>query len=273
MDKTLYHINTNLSSQLSKDDYEFGASDVCLMPEDNLLHDNAELNSMGYGVLPFLSPEGFAELKSMMTTFIKGKLSKHVQVPDDFVLENYHKYVPSDEAHYDVAGWSMPPQTIQSSFEEIKRITEKFLKTTLTLKQISHNGIEDTYIGYRIVRPGRQDHSPFHRDAWTPYWTNTINIWVPICGTHEGNSLQLIPKSHMWPEKDIIRTKAGTLINGKKYHITTAVAATQPCEMITPELQLGEGLMFSPYLLHGNGINKHQDITRVSIEIRFCKSL
>ena len=273
MSKVIHHINNSQQLRLSEDDCEFGQSDEVLANENNLLIDNEALNREGYGIIPFLAVEEFTDLKALMTAFLSDKLKAHVPVPDSFSLENYHHYIPSDEVHYAIAAWGMEPNIIGPAFDKIKMMAEQLLGTKLGLKSIPHNGQENTYIGYRIVRPGRQDYSPFHRDAWLPYWKNTVNIWVPICGADENDSLQLIEGSHLWPESDILRTKAGAVINGKTYHISAAIATARQAKTISPILSAGEGLLFSPYTLHGNGENKNPDKTRVSIEIRFCKEL
>lgn len=272
MSKVICHINNSQQLRLSEDDCEFGSSEEVLTTENNLLMGNEALNRDGYGLIPFLSAAEFADLRAHMTTFLGNKLKEYVPNLEHFSLENYHRHVPSDEVHYAIAGWGMEPQTIGSAFDKIKTVAEELLSTKLGLKSIPHNGQENTYIGYRIVRPGKQDYSPFHRDAWLPYWKDTVNIWLPLCGADENNSLQLIAESHLWPESDIMRTKAGAVINGKTYHISAAIATARQAETVSPILSAGEGLLFSPYILHGNGENRNLDKTRVSIEIRFCRN-
>jgi ectoine hydroxylase-related dioxygenase (phytanoyl-CoA dioxygenase family) len=41
--------------------------------------------------------------------------------------------------------------------------------------------------------------------------------------------------------------------------------------MIRPNPKPGEMLLFSPYLIHGGGVNFNKDITRVSLEMRFFR--
>jgi ectoine hydroxylase-related dioxygenase (phytanoyl-CoA dioxygenase family) len=60
-------------------------------------------------------------------------------------------------------------------------------------------------------------------------------------------------------------------IDGKKYHVSAAIGTVNEFNIETPVLQKGDGLIFSPYLIHGNGLNKQNDTTRVSLEFRFCK--
>ena len=41
--------------------------------------------------------------------------------------------------------------------------------------------------------------------------------------------------------------------------------------MITPNPAFDEVLVFTPYALHGGGVNLNKDTTRVSLEMRFWK--
>lgn len=42
--------------------------------------------------------------------------------------------------------------------------------------------------------------------------------------------------------------------------------------MIRPNPDINEILVFSPYLIHGCSDNKNEDITRMSLEIRFIRN-
>jgi ectoine hydroxylase-related dioxygenase (phytanoyl-CoA dioxygenase family) len=156
-------------------------------------------------------------------------------------------------------------------FFDIKSQAEGFLKQSLDIKKINHNGVDGKYVGFRILRPLKSDHNPFHRDSWIPYWRDTINIWLPICGFENGNTMQMIPGSHLWADSQILKTKAGVEISGKKYHVPAAIGTVNDFSTDQPNLKIGEGLIFSPFLIHGNGMNRMPDSTRVSLEFRFCK--
>lgn len=214
----------------------------------------------------------FADLKSCITTHIKNLLSSHQKVDSTFVLEDYHKHVQTDQIHYAVSSWAMSKEVIGKHFELIKKNIEDIVGANLATKEIEHKGTKGHFLGFRIVRPHTSDHNPYHRDAWLPYWRDTLNVWIPICGFENGNTISLLPGSHILDDSQILRTKRGAIIGEKKYHVPEAIATTQPFEKITPRIHEGEGLLFSPFLLHGNGKNKLPDTTRVSIELRFCKA-
>lgn len=41
--------------------------------------------------------------------------------------------------------------------------------------------------------------------------------------------------------------------------------------MVRPDVGPRQGMVFSPYLIHGGAINLEPDLTRVSLEVRFWR--
>ena len=253
-------------------DLEFGKEPLLLNSADNLLNYSKQLNKTGFGVSALLNNEEFFELKSCVKGIIKKRLSAFQVVHENFELNEYHRFLESDDIHYKVSTWALEYTEIGNSFLNIKSRVEELLKEKLSVKKINHLGTWGEYIGFRILRPNRNDHNPFHRDAWISYWRDTVNVWIPLCGFEDGNSLQMIPKSHLWSDDKVLKTKAGVEIDGKKYHVSAAIGTVNKFSIETPELTEGQGLVFSPYLIHGNGVNRKSDVTRVSLEFRFCRA-
>jgi ectoine hydroxylase-related dioxygenase (phytanoyl-CoA dioxygenase family) len=237
-----------------------------------LLLNNKKLNENGYGQFELLDINTFSNLEDILTQYISHRLSSYQEVPSDFELRNYHKYLKKEENHYKISTWALDIENLGSVYHNILAQVESILGLKLKTKEIEHLGQLGHFIGFRIVRPLKNDHNPFHRDAWIPYWQDTINVWLPICGFEDGNGLQLIPKSHLWNDNEILKTKSGVEMNGKKYHVAAAIGSLNSFNIETPVLKQGDGLIFSPYLVHGNGVNKNSDVTRTSIEFRFCKA-
>ncbi len=252
-------------------DLEFGKNQLPLTALNNLLCNNAELNKNGFGKFPVLSKSTFASLKKCIEQIIIQQLSAYQKISPDFELSQYHNFLESEENHYKISTWALEYKEIGDVFFEIKKDVEDLLGLKLKVKTINHRDKEGEYIGFRIIRPMKNDHNPFHRDAWIPYWRDTVNVWLPLCGFEDGNSLQIIPKSHQWRDDQILKTKAGVEIEGKKYHVSAAIGAVNEFTIETPLLNYGEGLVFSPYLIHGNGVNRKDNTTRVSLEFRFCR--
>jgi ectoine hydroxylase-related dioxygenase (phytanoyl-CoA dioxygenase family) len=253
-------------------DLEFGKEYPGLFYRPDLNGECAALRNEGFQIFSLKAKETFAALEQIISEQIKQRLSLFQEVPADFQLKNYHKYLINPETHFKVSTWALDYKIFGQSFFEVKAQMEEILGLKLTIKKISHLGVEGEYVGFRVLRPQKNDHNPFHRDSWIPYWRDTINVWLPICGFEDANSLQLIPQSHLWSDDQILKTKSGVEIEGKKYHVPAAIGTVNEFQIETPVLKAGDGILFSPYLLHGNGANKLQDITRVSLEFRFCKS-
>lgn len=232
---------------------------------------NSSLNEDGWINHNFFQKDGFSDLKSLLSLHIKKLLESHQPVSPNFSIEEYHKYVLSDKIHYSVSSWAMLGEVIGVHYGHIKSQMENLLGIELTTKKIEHKGASGHFLGFRIVRPGKSDYNPYHRDAWLPYWRDTVNVWIPICGFENANTISLIPGTHTLDDSEIIKTKQGAVIGDKTYHVPQAVALRKPFKKINPDLTEGEGLIFSPFLLHGNGINKLPDTTRISIELRFCR--
>ena len=254
-------------------DLEFGKVIPTYSESCDLFKTNSLLNEQGYGVFALNAKNTFETIEHIITSQIIQRLSLYQNVPSNFSLVKYHESLLRPENHFKVSTWALEYDILGDAFYAIKNQIEEMLQAKLSVKRINHLGVDGDYIGFRILRPMKNDHNPFHRDAWIPYWRNTINIWLPICGFEEGNSLQLIPRSHVWSDDQILKTKSGVEIDGKKYHVPAAIGTVNEFKISTPALKRGEALIFSPYLVHGNGINNTPDSTRVSLEFRFCKTV
>ena len=265
-----HYLIPDFAPMVTDTDCEPGDPALPLDGSDTLTRSVAALRGEGWMIYPLLNPAEFDELKERLTRHIKNRLLEHGPVSEGFTLEKYHEAVADDATHYAISSWAMLPDVLGPLYETIKGRVEALLHQKLALKEIEHRHEKGTFLGFRIVRPGKTDHSPIHRDAWLPYWRNTMNIWLPVCGFGEGNTMHLLPKTHLLSDADILKTKQGASINGRVYHVPAAIALKHPFEQTKPYLDAGEALFFSPYLLHGNGANGLPDTTRISIELRFC---
>jgi hypothetical protein len=254
-------------------DLEFGKNVIPLTAENNLLSNAPLLNEKGYGLFALPDYKTFDRLNKYITRYVLERFMEYQKpIPSHFTLSDYHGWLESEDVHYKISTWALDYKMLGDVYYEILHQAEEMLQLKLKVKKINHLGIDGEYIGFRILRPLKNDHNPFHRDAWIPYWRNAVNIWLPICGFEDGNTLQLIPKSHLWNDDEILKTKAGVELEGKKYHVPAAIGTVNKFSIETPVLQQGEGIIFSPYLVHGNGVNRKKDVTRVSLEFRFCKA-
>ncbi|MGE5942858.1 MAG: phytanoyl-CoA dioxygenase family protein, partial [Flavobacteriales bacterium] len=131
--------------------------------------------------------------------------------------------------------------------------------------------LKRTHLQIRISRPNSLDINPPHRDGYLSYWQDIINVWVPIEGCNNKSSLPVFPGSHLITENNILRTESkGAKINGNIYYVPCILETKNgSIRMLRPNPIQGEILVFTPYLIHGAGVNLNNDITRVALELRF----
>jgi hypothetical protein len=51
------------------------------------------------------------------------------------------------------------------------------------------------------------------------YIPQFVNLWIPIAGATPKSILPIVPKSHLIPENEIVRTRQGRIVNGNKYRV------------------------------------------------------
>ena len=124
-----------------------------------------------------------------------------------------------------------------------------------------------------INRPRSNDFNTAHKDVYEDYdkfckIPRMINVWVPLIGVTENNMLPIAPRSHLLPENKIMRTKAGSTINGVNYSVNSIKSWDDSSLLTKIPLQQDEILIFSSHLIHGLAINHEEDKTRISFEFR-----
>jgi len=69
-------------------------------------------------------------------------------------------------------------------------------------------------------------------------------------------------------------TKGGAFFKyiNKKYSVDAVVASKRPLDMIRPDPQIDQMMLFSPYLIHGCADNSNENETRISLEVRFIRN-
>ena len=119
------------------------------------------------------------------------------------------------------------------------------------------------------------DYNPPHKDAYEQYDSSGIppkfiNFWIPIDGITQKTSLPIVPESHLIPENKIIRTTSRSSIDGNNYHVR--FIKDWGCNKLQrTNINLGQALIFSSYLIHGLATNDESDMTRVALEFRLFR--
>lgn len=242
---------------------------VILLDQDDDLTANTTFSDSGYGVFDFISDLNFQNLHDGITSLIADKLKIH---DTRFKLDKYHKYV-DDSMHLamtKILKDCFPIEIFPIDHRHILDRVASILGFPVTLLNKHSSEISPVFC-LRIVRPGRGDNNPLHRDVWLDRLRHAINIYAPIAGSDEKSSLALVRGSHRWFESEIERTSEGATVDGMSFTVPAVTGASKPLELRRPSPRLNQFMLFSPYLIHGGGINQNIDTTRVSLEMRFWR--
>lgn len=249
--------------------------DVILIDHDDNLLENVPWQDKGFTVEPFLSPESFQYVKMTIREIVIEKLAEFgVDVPEDFKLEQYHRYTEQrPDLHPRIIAITrkcFPLERFPFDKREIVDRISEICRMPLTLK----GHIIPEVFCLRLCRPEReslQDNNPPHKDVWMERLRHGINIYAPIAGSNENSSLSIMPGSHRWKESEIRRTRRKAVVNGIVYSIPSVTDTAYGMHMIRPRVRENEVLVFSPYTIHGGAANLNRDATRVSLEMRFFR--
>lgn len=183
-------------------------------------------------------------------------------------LEKYHKIIQNDISHLNFLkkiGKCILPKTLGINTAFFSYIVQNECQKEMNLDSKNVCDI-------RLFRPYNDsfmDNNPIHRDTWLPIINNSIKIYIPIAGNNELSSLSLIPGSHPWEDNSLERTATNALINNVQYGLPAVTNINKEYQLIRPELDENEILLFSSHIVHGGALNLNKNTTRVSIEMRF----
>ena len=254
-------------------DFFWGKQELLYPKDDNVLS-NVDWEKDGYRCVKAFEGDEFSKLKESIKQIIIGALIENGVKVDasSFKLSNYHKYVTDNKLHNKVIEITKNLETSDFDFD-IDILAKRFGKI-LGYELTSYvEELQKSHIQIRISRPNLLDINPPHRDGYLSYWENIVNVWLPIEGCNQKSSLPVLPSSHLLPENEILRTESkGAKINGNVYYVPCILETKSGVmEMIRPNPKDGEALLFTPFLIHGSAINQNEDITRISLELRFPK--
>lgn len=246
----------------------------CLVDDDDNLVDGCEWSSSGYMVERLLDHSQYELLHDGVRRLVMDALKQVGGSGDDtFELEHYHRYCGSQTTHLAVIDYLRRHATIDCLPIDYRILDERV--SALCDKPVSchvPSRIASGFFFLRIVRPMPcLDNNPPHKDAWLDRLRHGLNLYLPLAGSDQGSSLPVVPGSHLWRESDIPRVAPGGRVNGIAYSVPSVAMPDDKLEMTRPEVRPREGMLFSPYLIHGGAVNFNPDRTRVSLEMRFWR--
>lgn len=225
----------------------------------------------GFTVEPLFTPELYHEFTSKTHVLLtRCWRQAGLDIPEHFALDQYHLFAADNLKHLaaveqtKIVSIRLFPVDITLLEERISRICQLPLR-------VRNPFDSQSIFHFRVIRPGKQDYNPLHRDVWLEDYKDCINLYIPIAGSNENSSLVIIPGSHYWPESFIERTITGAVMNGTKFNVPAVTNIEHEVTYVRPNPSGNEVLVFSPYLLHGGSSNLNPSSTRISIEIRLWK--
>ncbi|MDB3923143.1 phytanoyl-CoA dioxygenase family protein [Luminiphilus sp.] len=271
-----YVVDGEIVCVVADSDQEF------LRGEDEVLahrfHDvtmNSDWRNEGFEIISLGENSGFLELALSVEKMVKEAIEKVFPEKDltGFSLEQYHNYVTINE-HADSLDKQIKRffwQDLQFDDAPIIHAIEEEVGVKLGY---SPKGSEEPHwIIVRVNMPGSTSYNPVHKDVYEEFdavgvCPEMINAWIPICGVNHRAGLSIAPGSHLIPESQILRTKAGSIMNGNKYFVNCIKSWGDDTGLQTVFPAEGEMLVFSSHLIHGLGRNMNSDTTRVALEFR-----
>jgi hypothetical protein len=191
-------------------------------------------------------------------------------ISNDFEFENYHKEVTTLEKHLQLLEKTKVLPTIRFPVD-IKLIEQRISEICQVNLEVRNPFDNQSVFHFRVIRPNSGDNNPLHRDVWLEDYKDCINLYLPFAGSTELSSLIILPGSHHWPESKVERTIGGAEINNVKFNVPAVTSIAGAYEILRPNPEPNQVLVFSPYLVHGGAVNLNADKTRISLEIRLWK--
>ena len=266
-----FHIDDSSHSCEVAGDTVFGTPE-CLFDKDDNLLENAPWRAAGYVVGPFLSDTEMATLRDWVAADVRARIARLAPDLDldGFSMETLHEFLAGREDVYAALIAETRKGFAISEFPiDIARVDERVSELCATKLRCAHFDPDGPEFNIRIVRPDRNDNNPPHRDVWLDHLRHKVNIYAPLFGSTHASSLPVLPGSHLWPESQIERTAQGATVNGLAFSVPCVVGSPHGVHMTRPPVDEGDVMVFTPYTVHGGGVNMNRDRTRVSLEMRF----
>jgi hypothetical protein len=240
------------------------------------VYSNVDLLENGYTIEKF-PKEWFKSIHNSVLSIFSNALGN----PKGFELKNYHKFV--DEKSHKRIMDSFRAGTLGIGGIHLDHLgvnykdLDGWINKTTKGKNLScvykmnFGLIKLKHFWVRVVRPNSGDNNPPHKDTHVKRIKDNLNIYLPLAGSDSNSSLPLIPKSHTELESEYIVSASPCYAKGKRFTVPAIVHRNNGLNLITPNPQENEIMIFDPNCIHGGGINSNKNTTRVSLEMRFFK--
>jgi hypothetical protein len=226
----------------------------------------------GYTVTDLFAPAEFAAFKDGITATLRDSLGHLGRDTTGFTLERYHHHV-DDAAHAALVARTRDLFQRDLPFDiaalHARLGTALGMPLTDTLPGLPGK----LHVIIRINRPGSGDFNPVHKDIYEAVdhlgiVPPLVNFWIPVAGVSPFSALPLAPGSHLIDESRILRTRAGSVVEGRHYRVNSVLDWDGSRALERVRISDGQALIFSSHLIHGLAVNAQPDTTRVAVEFR-----
>ena len=269
--------NKNVVVNASQESIFFRGKDLILSEIGQDITNSMEWYEDGFSIYNFEEVISFKNLLKEITNSVKNVIDKYLPSRDlsSFTLEKYHKFVSNKEhLKIDKQLKRLYPKDLGFDDEKIVKFIGKILQ-----KKLSYSPKGKDFNHWIIVRMSLPQHTglkgfnPAHKDIYEDYDTygeipRMVNSWIPICGVNKDTGLAVVPNSHLYSEKKILRTKCGAVVEGNKFSVNCIKSWDEKVNMKLISPNPGSLLLFSSHLIHGLAFNNNKDESRVSLEFR-----
>ncbi len=242
-------------------------------------YNNDEFVDSGF-IIRSLPVGWFTKINNAITNYVSVLLEKQDIDTSGFTLEKYHKYVNTLQHKNVVDSFRGGMLGVGGIHLDYLGIPYKELDSFIT-ENIEGNynfschyrryGLSLKHFWIRIIRPNSNDNNPPHKDSHIKRNRNMVISFLPLAGSNKKSSLPVIPGSHLEMESEYIISASPSYVDGKRFNVPSIVHRNKGLNLTTPNPSPNEIMIFNPYLIHGGGINRNTDTTRVSLETRFFK--
>jgi hypothetical protein len=274
-----YHLKFNVNDRgfefdVSSKSFKYGKP-ICKF--ESYLFNNKKFLNDGYIIEKF-PKEWTVLIKKSITNYIKNIIKNISDINlHNFSLERYHNFV-DDELHKKVISkikgkfWGLNGIHLNHlgiPYNELDVFVNDKIKSENLSCHYKRYGLSLKHFWIRIIRPNSLDNNPPHKDGHVNRINKNVNIYLPLAGSNKNSSLPIIPKTHLEKDDEYIISKSPYLVNGKKFTVPCIVYRKNGLNLITPNPKSDEIMIFTPWLIHGGGVNSNSNLTRVSLEMRF----
>jgi len=236
-----------------------------LLFQDQNLLENVDFKKSGFIVKDFVDENKMDLLLNKVFEFLSDKFEIEInRINYNDVFKNMKNKIFHKKMEKIYKGIKVTELPFSLSF------IENWVSDNLNKKLKLFSNFEEQTFLIRVVRPFSQDFNPPHRDVYIDRLRNAVNCFFPLIGVNSKSSLPIIPGSHYWPESETIRTELNPTIDGLNFSVPSILYKKNmtPIVLTRPKVKKGQIMFFSPYCIHGGGINLGSE-TRISFEMRF----